>query len=267
MNSVFTIIKEQFSYFNLIIRLSTYEVKSKYLMHYLGVLWQFLNPAIQVSVFWIIFGIGFRSGKPVDGFDFFPWFVVGIIPWFFINPTIIQGSNSVYKQIKLVSKMKFPISILPSVSIASNAINFLMLLIVMCIILFVNGIMPSFYLVQLPYYLVATFVFLYAVTLLFSTISTIVRDFQSLLQSTMRMLFYLSPILWNEEIMPSVLNNILKLNPLYYIIDGFRNTFLYKEWFYEDLNYTLYFWGVTILLLTIGSMVHIKFKGKFIDYL
>ncbi|MDR4935301.1 ABC transporter permease [Rossellomorea marisflavi] len=267
MKSVIKIISELIRNANLMIRLAFYDIKSQYTMHHLGILWQFLNPAIQITVFWLIFGIGFRSGQPVNGFNFFPWFIVGIIPWFFINPSIIQGSNSVFKEIKLVSKMKFPISILPAKSIVGNAFNFLILLIIMVVILYTNGIRPSIYLLQLPYYVFAMLLFIYATTLLFSTFSTMVRDFQQLLSSSMRMLFYLTPILWDASQMPGKLNNLLQLNPFYYIISGFRDTFLYKEWFFDDVITTLYFWFVTLILLYVGSKIHLKFRGKFVDYL
>ncbi|WP_374055175.1 ABC transporter permease [Rossellomorea sp. FM04394] len=267
MKFVFLIIKEQLTNIHLMLRLATYEIKGKYLMHYLGVLWQFLNPAIQIAVYWLIFGLGIRGGGEVNGYPFFTFLIVGIIPWFFISPSINQGSNSVFKQIKLVSKMKFPISILPSVSILSNFFNFLVMLTLMVVILYFNGVTPSLYLLQLPYYLFCTIVFLYATTLLFSTFSTIVRDFQSLLQSTLRMLFYLSPILWDIHMMPDIFDPIIKLNPIYYLIDGYRNTFLYNIWFFEDVNFLMYFWIVTIFLLYIGSSLHMKFRKKFIDYL
>ncbi|KQU58365.1 ABC transporter permease [Rossellomorea marisflavi] len=267
MISVLQIIKEQLVNIHLIFRLSVYEIRGKYLMHYLGVVWQFLNPAIQISVYWLIFGLGIRSGGEVNGFPFFTFLIVGIIPWFFINPTINQGSNSVYKQVRLVSKMKFPISILPSVSIVSNLFNFIVMTLIMAVILHFKGIEPSIYLIQYPYYVFCMIVFLYATTLLFSTISTIVRDFQSLLQSTLRILFYLSPILWDIKMMPAFFDPIVKLNPIYYIIDGFRNTFLYQKWFFADLNIMFYFWVVTLLMLFVGAALHMKFRKKFIDYL
>ncbi|MGD7049705.1 ABC transporter permease [Rossellomorea marisflavi] len=267
MRAIFQIIKEQLTHIHLMIRLASYEIKGKYLMHYLGVLWQFLNPTIQIAVYWLIFGLGLRKGGEVNDFPFFVFLLVGIIPWFFINPSISQGSNSVFKQIKLVSKMKFPISILPSISIISNFFNFIIMIIIMEVILYFNGVYPSIYLLQFPYYLLCTLVFLYATTLLFSTISTIVRDFQSLLQSTMRILFYMSPVLWDISMMPAIFDPLIKLNPIYYLINGFRETFLYKTWFFEDLNYMVYFWIISFVTFFIGAGLHLKFKKKFIDYL
>ncbi|MGG4167067.1 ABC transporter permease [Rossellomorea vietnamensis] len=267
MKSVLLILKEQITNQHLMFRLATYEIKGKYLMHYLGVLWQILNPAIQIAVYWLVFGLGIRGGAEVNGFPFFTFLLTGIIPWFFINHSLNQGSNSVYKQVKLVSKMKFPLSILPSVVIISNFLNFIMMIVIMLWILNINGIQPSIYLIQLPYYIFCTVVFLYSITLLFSTFSTIIRDFQSLLQSLMRMLFYLTPILWDIKMLPEIFEKILRLNPIYYLISGYRDTFLYHNWFFEDINYMFYFWVLTFILFFMGSKLHMKFRAKFIDYL
>ena len=93
------------------------------------------------------------------------------------------------------------------------------------------------------------------------------RDFQSLLQASMRMLMYLSPILWNTENLPELYQTILKLNPFYYVLIGYRYSFLGTGWFFDDLIYTLYFWLLVITILFIGSLIHLKFRKKFVDYL
>lgn len=163
--------------------------------------------------------------------------------------------------------MKFPVSVLPTITIISNGLQFIVMLLVLGVIFLVYGINPGIYIVQLPYYIFSLLVFLFAFTLLFSTISTIIRDFQLVLQSVMRMMLYLLPVLWDTSKLPHLFQTILKLNPLYYILEGFRYTLLEHVWFYEDWIYTLYFWSITLLILLIGSFIHIKFRDKFIDYL
>ncbi len=267
MKLVVQIIKEQFLNLRLIFQLAIYDIKGKYSQHYLGILWQFINPLIQISIYWLIFGLGFRKGHPVGDVPYYLWLVVGLVPWFFITPSILQGSNSIYSRVNLVSKMKFPVSVLPTVSIVGNTFNFVVMLIIMGIFLVINDVNPGIYILQLPYYLLCLYAFLFSVTLLFSTISTLVRDFQLALQSFMRMLFYVTPILWVPGDLPEMIEQILKLNPVYYVTIGFRNTFLMETWFFEDLHFTFYFWMITLLILFVGAIVHTKFKNKFVDYL
>lgn len=267
MNYIRKIINEQIKNYNLIFKMAKYETKSKYQMHYLGILWQFLMPLVQIGVYWFIFGVGIRSRQPIDDIPFIAWLIAGIIPWFFISSSVIQGSNSVYAKINLVSKMKFPVSVLPSIAIVSNGMNFIIMLILAQIILIINNIYPTVQTFQLIYYIVAAIALVFALALLFSSLSTIARDFQNVLQSAMRLLFFLTPILWDPSRLPDIYHNILKLNPFYYLIIGFRQSFLSQGWIYQSKTYGLYFWTLVITIMLIGSYLHVKFRDKFVDYI
>ncbi|MFS0674935.1 ABC transporter permease [Ornithinibacillus sp. 179-J 7C1 HS] len=267
MITIYSILKEQLTHSGLIFRLAFYEVKSKYQMHYLGILWQFLNPLIQVAVYWFVFGVGLRQSENIGDIPFIIYLLIGLIPWFFISSTITQGSNSIYSKVNLVSKMKFPVSILPSITIISNMFNFIIMLIILQLILMLYDINSGIYLLQLPYYLFSMFIFVFAFTLLSSTISALIRDYQLLVQSLMRMLFFLTPIFWSLDSFPNNYQRIIELNPFTYIINGLRATFLAEGWFYEDWIYMVYFWSLTLVILFIGSILHNNFKNKFIDYL
>ncbi|MEF2292947.1 ABC transporter permease [Virgibacillus dokdonensis] len=270
---VWKVLKEQYEYRDLIFRMALFENKGMYQIHYLGSLWQFLSPAIQVAIYWFVFGT-IREGAPVDGTPFFLWLIIGLIPWFFISPSIIQGSNSVYQKVGLVSKMNFPVSLLPTIRILSNSFQFFIMMTILFVIVFSYGVEPTLYMFQIIYYLICLFVFLFSFSLLSSTISTLIRDYQTALQSLMRMLLYLSPILWNTSKITSFLpekgpfiESILKLNPLFYILEGFRDSILGRAWFFEDLVYMGYFWSLILCLLYFGAKIHIKFRRNFMDYL
>ncbi|MFP3637010.1 Teichoic acid translocation permease TagG, partial [Bacillus sp. SIMBA_033] len=78
MNALVKILKEQFNSFPLIMRLAVYETKSKYQVNYLGILWQFLNPMIQMLAYWFVFGLGIRGGHDMvlgngDSVPFIVW--------------------------------------------------------------------------------------------------------------------------------------------------------------------------------------------------
>ncbi|WP_078394046.1 ABC transporter permease [Shouchella patagoniensis] len=267
MKAVLQLLREQYENKHLIFRLAAFEQRSKFQLHYLGALWQLFSPLMQVIVFFVIFGLGIRSGAPVGDTPFFVWLLCGLIPWFFISPTVLQGSNSIHQKIKMVSKMKFPVSVLPSIVIVGNSISFFVMLGVLCIVLAIYSIFSGVYLLQLPYYMLCMYAFLYVFALFSATIATVVRDYYQLLQAGMRMLFFLSPIIWVPSSMPEYLQPILQLNPLYYILNGFRDSFIGGAWFYEDIPYMIYFWAGILLLSFIGAYVFNKFKNSFVDYL
>ncbi|GGM32341.1 teichoic acid translocation permease protein TagG [Paraliobacillus quinghaiensis] len=267
--AVIEVLSEQVKHWNLIYRMSRFEVKGNYQNHYLGTLWQFLNPIIQIMIYWIVFGIGIRGGSPIEGVPYIIWLLMGLIPWFFISPSMIQGSNSIHQKVSLVSKMNFPVSLLPTIKIVSNSVQFIILMTILMFLLIINGVPVTLQWIQLIYYFICIIAFIFSFSLFSSTISTLVRDYQTFLSSTMRMLLYLSPILWDPEKSnaPEVLTNILKLNPVYYLISGIRDTFLGKGWFFEEPIYMLYFWVFTLILLYFGSKLHVRFRENFMDYL
>ncbi|GGE56674.1 transport permease protein [Pullulanibacillus camelliae] len=273
MGSLVTVLKEQIKSFYLVRRLSFYEMKSENNNNYLGILWELISPLIQIAVYAFVFGFGIigsgHGRKPVDHIDYFSWLIAGFCVWYFINQAIIQGSRSVFSRIRMVSKMSFPTSVIPTYVIFAKFYQHLMLLVIVVIMLQFSGHLLSIQFLQIPYYMFASILFLVALSLITSTLSTIIRDVHMLLQAVMRMLLYLSPILWLPDPKNTTITFIMKLNPIYYLVEGYRSALLGDPSWYmlEHLRYTIYFWVVVIILFIIGSKVHIKFRDRFIDFL
>jgi len=276
MSSVISVIKEQIKSFYLVRRLSVYEMKSANHNTYLGILWEIINPMIQIAIYWFVFGYGIflstgRADVEMNGefISYFPWMLSGMVLWFFVNQAIPQGSKSIYSRIKMISKMSFPMSVVPTFVIFAKLYQHLMLLAVVLFIFQFLGYPINIYYLQLPYVIIATVVFLVALSLITSTISTIIRDFQMLLQSVVRVLIYLSPFLWPPyNLQPEIIQTLMKLNPIYYLTEGYRASILGLSWYpIEHWEYTLYFWGITLILLFFGSVLHVKFRDRFVDFL
>lgn len=251
-------------------RIARYEDKATYQNHYLGLLWQILNPLIQVGIYYAVFGVGLRAGRNIDSnVPFFVWLLIGIIPWFFISGTIQQAANSIFNKINLVSKMKFPMSILPNITLVSNLTSYGVMMGFLMMILAWKGIYPSLHWIQYIYYFIAMVFFLFSFSILNSTISVLVRDYPLILQSLLRVLFYVSGAIWQLDTskFPAVVVNILKLNPIVYLLDGFRETFLSEGWVTDHMGYNIYFWVVSFTLLFFGAILHMRFRERFVDFL
>src|SRR5699024_5410787 len=116
----------------------------------------------------------------------------------------------------------------------------------------------------------ATLILLFAISLVTSTLSTIVRDFHMFLSATFRMLLYLSGVLWPLTMLSDFpfLMKLMMLNPLYYIIQDYRAAFFVTDgYFITYWEATLIFWAVVMVLLLIGSALHVRFRRHFIDFL
>ena len=273
MKSVVMVLKEQITNFYLIRRLSLYELKNKNKNNYLGMAWEIINPSIQILIYWFVFGtLRNRAPVEVNGIEvpFFLWLLSAFFLWIFSFQSMIEGSRSIYTRLRILSKMNFPFSVIPNFVIFSKLYIHIFMMAIAIIILQFSGFYLSIHAIQLIYFLFSAIILLFAISLITSTISTIIRDFHMFLNSTLRMLLYLSGVLWPITILadfPTVMK-IMQLNPLYYLIEGYRASLLGKEWYIvTHWQLGLYFWGLVIILLIIGSKLHVKFRRHLIDYL
>lgn len=275
MKSAIVVVREQIKYFYLIRRLSWYELKGKNKSNYLGIAWEVLNPCIQILIFWFVFGtINKRADVEImPGLDvpFIGWLLGGFIIWTFFYQATIQGSKSIYTRLGMLSKMNFPMSVIPSIVLFSEFYVHLIMLVITIILLQFMGFYVNIYYLQIIYILFATIILTFSIALITSTLSTIIRDIHMFLNATIRMLLYLTPVLWPISSMfkdKLILLQVLKLNPLYYLIEGYRSAFFGTEWYFiEHWRYTLYFWALAVILFILGSTLHVKFRRNFIDYL
>ncbi|WP_129690868.1 ABC transporter permease [Gottfriedia acidiceleris] len=267
MNSIKTVLQEHAKNLSLIFRLASYETRKEYADSQLGVIWVFLNPIFQIAVYWVTFGTGIRGGAPVHGIPFLIWMLCGIIPWFFISAAIMQGSSSIFNRIGTVSKMNFPLSIIPSYVVLSRFNTHIFMMLILIVGVIVNRGVEQMNIFALIYFMLTGLLFNIALSLLTSTLSTMVRDVHLLIQSFTRMLLYLTPILWEPSGSSNLLNTLMKLNPFYYIVEGYRGALLYGHSDIIFSKYTFYFWGVLLFFFIIGSVFHVKFRKQFVDFL
>ncbi|WP_034526754.1 ABC transporter permease [Secundilactobacillus oryzae] len=268
MKEVITLFKEQIKNLGIIFRISKYEDMASYQSHYLGLVWEYLYPLIQIGIYWLVFGVGLKhGGSSMHGISYLPWMMIGITPWFFMNRAILDASKSIFQRVGMVSKMKFPVSILPTIKIVGNLNSFWTMLVISIVVGLMNHVTPSIYWLQFVYYFFSMIMLMLALSIFNSAVSILVRDFHVLLQSFMRMLFYMSGVLFNFETdsFPAIFVRILQLNPFFYIVSGFRQSMVGKVWFWEQPTLTIVFWLIVLFFLLVGSHLHYKFRSRFVD--
>lgn len=273
MRALIKILKEQVNSFYLIMRLASFQLRMDNQNNYLGFAWEILNPAIQMAMYWFVFGFasnrGEMTGENLVKVPYIYWMLAGISFWFFIQKAILNASKSIYQKYSMVAKMDFPLSVLPSYIIMSKYYGHLVLVGIIMIVFWIAGYYPSVYYIQLIYFLAMSYILAFAITLLTSTITVVVRDIQMLIQSLLQAMFFLSPILWDRSAnMPDWIHNILMLNPFYYLANGYRASLLFNDWYIvSHWELTLYNWGLILVLLLIGSTAHYKFRNRFSDFI
>ncbi|MDI6553858.1 ABC transporter permease [Leuconostoc falkenbergense] len=264
------IVWEQLKYFPLIIRMVRYGDQSTYQNFFLGQAWKIINPILQVSVYFVIFGLGLRNAK--DGgnpWNYAAWMMLGMGIWRFMNEAILGGSQSIKKQIGLVSKMKFPLSVLPSISIASAIWTFLALFGVATLFMLFGGIGISSKWPWIFYYFLAAVCLSYSFSLLNSSIIILIPDYISILRLIMSMGMWLAGVIFQIDTLNNIVGSILRLSPFYYVVYGMRDAWIASDSLFEAgfETGTILFWSITMLFLLFGSYLHLKFKKNFMEYM
>lgn len=268
MNTFIGIIKDHIQYKQQIFKLAKADLVKTYRGAALGWAWAIIKPAVTIFVYWFAFQIGIKAGKDVEGFPFFLWLIAGLIPWFYINDMLTQGTESIRKYSYLVTKMKFPIATIPTfVSISKLMVN-LFLIIVMIFIFIFMGFTPDIYIIQLPIYILLSFLLFTVFSLLASLLACMSKDFLNLLKSLVTAVFWLSGIVWNVNTIDIPwLKTLLKANPVTYIVEGFRNCFIHKTWIWESPKTLLCFLAILVVLTVIAVILYKKLRKEIPDVL
>jgi lipopolysaccharide transport system permease protein/teichoic acid transport system permease protein len=263
---LYKFLKDIFLNRQLLLSLVQNDFKQKYLGSYLGIMWAFLQPTFTILIFWFVFQVGFKS-QPIDNFPFILWLISGMIPWFFFSDALSNATNSIIENSYLVKKVVFRVSILPIVKISSALCIHLFFIFFMIGMFLLYGYSFELYWLQIFYYMFATIVLVLGLSWITSSLVVFLRDIGQLVSMCIQFGFWLTPIFWSLKMVPEKYVWIIELNPIVYIINGYRDSLIYHKWFWEDISMTIYFWSITIIVFIIGSLIFKKLRPHFADVL
>lgn len=235
MSTIKTIINEHKELGKQLFVLAKSDLVKTYRGAALGWAWALVKPAITLFVFWFAFTVGLRHNKPVEGFPYFFWQLAGFLPWFYMRDMIPGGAGCVRKYKHLVTKMKFPVSTIPTFVNLSHLLVHLALLVLTITIFVAAGHRPDIYYLQIPVYMLMMFVSFTAWSLFAGILSCISVDFHNLVKACSTAIFWMSGIIYDvNSINHFYIRTLLKFNPVTVIATGYRKVFIYKMWFFED---------------------------------
>jgi len=266
LKSFYRFIKALYNSKTLIITLSKNDFKEQFLGSYLGILWAVLRPSLFMLIVWFVFSVGFKGHTDSD-IPFVLYLMCGYIPWFFFSDAISGGMNSIVANKFLVKKVNFRVSILPIVKILSVLYLHFILLAILIFVFFLYGYTPSIYWLQLPFYTFMMFLLVLGIVWLVSALRVFTKDIAQIIGVILQLGFWVTPIFWSIDKVPEKYMVFLKLNPMIFIIDGYRNSFINHIWFWEEYKYTPYFIAVTVFFLVLGAVVFRKLRPHFGDVL
>lgn len=235
---------------------------------YFGFAWALIGPVVSLTVMALVFQFGLKISPSGKGISFVPWLTCGMVPWYYFAEGLQSGAGSVVSYGFLVKKAVFRISYLPFIRLCSVAIiHFSLMVLLLCIAMF-YGYAPSLYWLQWLYYFPLMYLFLLGMSWVTSALSVFVPDVGNFLGVVLSLGFWVTPIVWNASMLPVEYHWVFTVNPAYYIIQGYRETFLEAQWFWQRpfAEHAVFFtWLATAL--GIGAFTFKKLRPHFADVL
>lgn len=260
------IIKDICTERTLIIEMAKNDLKSRYAGSVLGIIWAYVQPLLTIFVFWFVFQVGFKN-PPVSDIEYILWFVAGYIPWLLFNDGIVNTTNALQEYSYLVKKIKFKVSILPVIKLASGFFIHLFFVLFIMLVYMLYGHWPRLIWLQAFYYSFALMFLLFGLGLIFSSLAVLFKDCAQVISVILQVLFWYTPIVWSINGINSNILMVFKANPLFYVINGYRETFISGTGYWEHPALNIYYWSVALVVLLIGCVLFDRFKPHFSDLL
>jgi ABC-type polysaccharide/polyol phosphate export systems, permease component len=233
-----------------------------------GAVWAFIQPVMTILVFWFVFQVGFRSA-PVAEVPFLLWFSSGLIPWFFFSTALSNGTNCLMEYSYLVKKIVFRVAVLPIIKILSAFFVHLFFIAFLVFLYICYGQpIPWTAIIQLPYYALCMFFLVLGFSYITSAVVVFLKDIGQIISIVLQFGMWMTPIMWNyQEMVPQKWWWLIKLNPMCYIVDGYRDSLISGILFYQKINSSLYFWAMALFIFAVGAFTFRRLRPHFADVL
>lgn len=235
------------------------DIRGKYKGSFLGILWSFINPLLQVLVYALVFPYIMK----VETENYLIFLICGIIPWTWFITSISQGTTSITNNANLIKKVYFPREILPISVVTSGLINFLISCLIILIFVIFGGLGITWHLVFLPFIIIVQYLFTLALIFVLSAFNVYVKDVEYIVAFIINMLFYATPILYTTEMFSGPILWLFRLNPLAHLINAYRDVF-YVHHIPNLASLTVLF-GVCIILIVVGYFIFKKLEKRFAE--
>ena len=247
-----TIFKNLYQYRELLKTSIKKEIRGKYKNSFLGVIWSFLNPLLQITVYAIVFPLILQNKQE----NYVIFLCAGLIPWNFFSTAISRAAFTMIENGNIIKKVYFPREILPISLVTSEAVNFMISTIIILAFVTFSGLGITKYVIFYPIILLAQYLIILAIAFIVSSITVYFRDLQHFIGVALQLLFYATPIVYASSSIPANFAWILKINPMTYIIDAYRAIF------YNQTMPNVITLVIVIAIATIACIIGYKIFGK-----
>ncbi len=258
--SFFTTVREIYSYREMIKSFVRRDLRGRYQGSFLGFLWTFLNPLLQLLVYSVVFNTILKANIP----KYYLFLFVALIPWLFFATSVTGGSTSIIAQKDMVKKIYFPREVLPIAHVTSAFVNMLLCFIVIFAVIIFSGtpINPLALLCLIPVWIVE-YILALGMAFITSAVTVYMRDMEHILSIVVMAWQYLTPVMYSDEMIPDKYQMLFNLNPMTPIIKVYR-TILYESKV-PDLTTLLWALAMGVIFLVIGWSIFSHLKRRFAE--
>ncbi len=253
---------------HLIWKLAKNDFKKRYAGSYLGAVWAMVQPVVTVAMYYVVFDVIMGTGKSmVPDKPYVLFLTAGLVPWFYFNEALNNGTNALLEYNYLVKKVVFKISVLPIIKIIAATFIHVFFAVVLLVISACYGYFPTIYTIQLIYYSMCLFVLVLGMCYTTCAVMVFFKDIGQIISILLQIGMWATPILWDIGSLSPTAEMLVKINPLVYIVNGYRSAIFEERWFFEDFYSTMYFWIITVVIFGVGALVFKRLKVHFADVL
>ncbi len=236
------------------------DLRGRYKGSILGFMWTFINPLLQLVIYTLVFSIIMRAGYE----QYYLFLFVALIPWLFFQSCVQDGSTSILREKDMVKKIYFPRAVMPIATVTSGFINMLLTFIVIFVVLIVSGRgVNPIALLALPIVMAVQYILCLGIALIVSALTVYFRDLQYILGILTMGLQYVSPVMYEINIVPDRFKFIFGLNPMTPILNIYRQILYYKQ--FPNLMTLIYALCFGVGSVIIGFAVFNKLQKGFAE--
>ena len=229
-------------------------------------LWLIIKPAMYVLCFWFALEVGLRQTSGNPDVPFILWLCAGYVPWYFISGMIQGGSNVLRRYQYLVTKVRFPLSCISAIYALSSMLVDLMLFAILFLIYFLCGGPLDVHLLQVPFLIALMFVFWEMVSIMFSQISAMSKDFSNLIGALSTPFFWISGVIFDmSRVNVPAVQVAFNFNPITFFVTAFRDVFVDRCWVWEDQGAFLTFFVIFAMTLVVMLAVYKRLSREVPD--
>jgi ABC-type polysaccharide/polyol phosphate export permease len=250
-----------FQFREALVELVKRDLKLRYRRSALGIVWTMLNPLLMMLVTTIVFSSVFHFA-----IHNFPTYVLtGYVVWGFFSQATVIGSSSLLTSGSLVRRVYVPPALFPLASVNAAGVNLLLSLVPLFLIVVLTGGTFTWALLSLPVSLFLLLLFTSGLTLLLAAASVFYLDAMHTYQVLLVVWMYVTPIFYPIEIVPEQYQFIFRLNPLFHLIQIFRDPIYAGTW--PDMTNLAMAMAYSVAMLFIGWWYFERSRRAFASYL